>query len=86
MKRFSKTPAVASNVGDIPLKISDGLNGFLHHPYDLRGSSNSIVKLPNDDKLRDSMGKAHAEKKFSNKAYDWLARLNDQRFVRINQE
>jgi trehalose synthase len=74
---FKETPVVASNVGGIPLQISDGLNGFLHQPYDLRGFSNSIVKLLKDDKLRASMGKAgkaHVEKNFlvTMLMIDWL--------------
>jgi trehalose synthase len=54
---WKNTPVVASNVGGIPLQVINGVNGFLHEPKDVRGFSESIIRLLNDKKLREEMGK-----------------------------
>ncbi|RLG14121.1 MAG: glycosyl transferase family 1 [Candidatus Nanohalarchaeota archaeon] len=74
---YKKTPVVASRVGGIPLQIIDGKTGFLHEPNDIKGFSNSIIKLLGDEKLRDEMGKAgkeHITKNFliTRLMLDWL--------------
>jgi trehalose synthase len=58
---YKGTPVVASKVGGIPLQVIDGVNGFLNSPYDLRGFSESVIKLLKDEKLRATMGKAGKE-------------------------
>ena len=79
---YKETPVVASNIGGIPIQISDGLNGFLHNPRDFKGFSKSIVKLLKDEKLRISMGKAgkeHVKKNFllTRLLLDWLDLMNN---------
>jgi trehalose synthase len=78
---YKGTPVVASKVGGIPLQVIDGVNGFLNSPYDLRGFSDSVIKLMKDEKLRGTMGKAgkeHAKKKFliTRLMLDWLYLMN----------
>ncbi len=53
---YKGTPVVASNVGGIPLQIKDGFNGFLFKPKDYRGFSKGIIKLLEDEKLREKLG------------------------------
>ena len=79
---YKETPVVASNIGGIPIQISDGLNGFLHNPRDFKGFTKSIVKLLKDEKLRVSMGKAgkeHVKKNFllTRLLLDWLDLMNN---------
>jgi trehalose synthase len=78
---YKGTPVVASKVGGIPTQVIDGVNGFLHNPTDYNGFSNSIIKILNDEKLRDKMGKAgqeHVKKNFliTRLMLDWLILLN----------
>jgi trehalose synthase len=78
---YKGTPVVASKVGGIPLQVTDDVNGFLHNPYDLRGFSDSVLKLMKDEKLRASMGKAgkeHVKKNFliTRLMLDWLYLMN----------
>ncbi len=53
---YKKTPVVSSNIGGIPLQISNGVNGFLHEPSDNEGFAQSVIKLLKDEKLRKDMG------------------------------
>jgi trehalose synthase len=78
---YKGTPVVASEVGGIPLQVIDGVNGFLHSPYDLKGFSDSVIKLLKDEKLRVTMGKAgkeHVKKNFliTRLMLDWLNLMN----------
>ncbi len=49
-------PIVASDVGDIPLLIRHGRNGFLSKPGDSKSLERNIETLCNDENLRRSMG------------------------------
>ncbi len=78
---YKGTPVVASKVGGIPLQVVDGVNGFLHNPYDFKGFSDSVIKLLKDEKLRATMGKAgkeHVTKNFliTRLMLDWLYLMN----------
>jgi trehalose synthase len=78
---YKGTPVVASKVGGIPLQVLDGENGFLHSPQDLKGFSDSVLKLLKDEKLRATMGKAgkeHVIKNFliTRLMLDWLYLMN----------
>jgi trehalose synthase len=78
---YKGTPVVASKVGGIPLQVIDGENGFLHSPQDLKGFSDSIIKLLKDDELRATMGKAgkeHVTRNFliTRLMLDWLYLMN----------
>lgn len=42
---FSGKPVVATNVGDVPKYISDGINGYLVKPDDVKGFSECLYKL-----------------------------------------
>jgi len=54
---YKETPVVASDVGGIPLQVINGENGFLRDPDDHEGFVDDIVRLLNDEKLRNKMGK-----------------------------
>jgi trehalose synthase len=79
---YKGTPVVASKVGGIPLQVLDGVNGFLHSPHDLKGFSDSVIKLLKDQKLCDTLGKAgkeHVKKNFliTRLMLDWLHLMNN---------
>jgi len=50
-------PVVASNVGGIPDIIEHGKTGYLVNPFDLETWKNSIIKLIENENLRESIGK-----------------------------
>jgi glycosyltransferase involved in cell wall biosynthesis len=49
-------PIVATNVDGAREAIIDGDNGFLHEPHDVDGMAESVLKLVNDQALREKMG------------------------------
>lgn len=74
---FKGTPVVASRVGGIPLQVIDGVNGFLHEPNDIKGFSESVLKILKDEKLRENLGKIgheHVKENFliTRLMLDWL--------------
>lgn len=54
---YKGTPVVASNIGGIPLQVINGFNGFLHEPKDFNGFSQSIIKILQDQELRNELSK-----------------------------
>jgi trehalose synthase len=54
---WKEIPVVASNVGGIPLQISDGENGFLFEPNDNNGFAQKIVELIRKPELAIEIGK-----------------------------
>lgn len=54
-------PVVASNVGGIPLQIADGENGFLVEPYDTKGFADRVIKILQNPRLAEEMGKKSKE-------------------------
>ncbi|OAQ54127.1 hypothetical protein HTG_00940 [Natrinema mahii] len=63
----TSTPAVASNVGGIPLQVEDGYNGYLFDKEDYRSLADKILKLINNQEERLQMAKNArkvAEEKF----------------------
>ncbi|MDI6719937.1 MAG: glycosyltransferase [Methanomicrobiales archaeon] len=54
-------PVVASNVGGIPLQITDGENGFLVDPTDTRTFADRIVQLMQDPAMANEMGRKGKE-------------------------
>ena len=78
---YKGIPVVASNVGGIPIQVLDGVNGYLHDPYDYGGFSGSIIKLLENKKKREEMGevgKEHVRKNFliTRLMLDWIRLLN----------
>ena len=78
---YKGTPVVASKVGGIPLQVIDGENGFLHNPHDLKGFSDSVIKLLKDETLGATMGRAgkeHVTRNFliTRLMLDWLYLMN----------
>lgn len=74
---YKGTPVVASNIGGLPLQVIDGVNGFLHHPKDIRGFSQSIIKILENEELRHNLGqkgKKHIIENFliTRLIIDWL--------------
>ena len=55
-------PVVATRVGSIPEIMEDGITGYLIEPNDEIALAHAIVRLLNDKKLREEMGKAGAAK------------------------
>jgi trehalose synthase len=54
---WKETPVIASNVGGIPLQISDGENGFLIEPNDTNGFAQKIVEIIRKPELARKIGK-----------------------------
>lgn len=74
---YKGTPVVASNIGGIPLQVINGVNGFLHNPKDIKSFSQSIIKILQDEELRNELGKngkEHITKNFliTRLITDWL--------------
>lgn len=56
------TPVVASNVGGIPIQITDGENGFLVEPRDTKGFADRIIEILQHPDLAKEMGGKAREK------------------------
>ena len=54
-------PVVASEVGGIPLQITDGENGFLLEPRDTKGFADRIIRILENPKEAEMMGKKAKE-------------------------
>ncbi len=54
-------PVVASNIGGIPLQIKNGINGFLHDPYDTEGYVESIVEILKKPEIGEEIGRKAKE-------------------------
>jgi trehalose synthase len=79
---LKEKPVVASNVGGIPLQISDGETGYLVEPNDKEGFAKRIVQILKDPSLAQSLAeKARkvAQRKFliTRLLSDYLDLLND---------
>lgn len=59
-----KKPVVVTNIGSIPEVVDDGITGFIVPPNDTTALAEAVIKLLNDDKLRENMGE-NAYKKMS---------------------
>ncbi|MCH7761041.1 glycosyltransferase [candidate division TA06 bacterium] len=55
------TPVVGSNVGGIPLQMTDGENGFLVDSWDAKGFAERIIELLKNPDLANKMGKKAIE-------------------------
>ena len=53
---WKRTPVVASCVGGIPTQITDGENGFLVQPDDIKGMADRVIQLLDDQKLAEQIG------------------------------
>jgi glycosyltransferase involved in cell wall biosynthesis len=71
-------PVVSSNEGSIPEAVVDGNNGFIIDPKNVKQISNQVLKLVNNEKLRNEMGisgRKRYENYYTINAYD--TQLND---------
>jgi trehalose synthase len=59
---WKETLVVASNVGGIPLQITDGEDGFLFEPNDLDGFAKKIIEILKDPEAYKEVGKKGKEK------------------------
>ncbi|HAR61972.1 MAG: glycosyl transferase family 1 [Candidatus Margulisiibacteriota bacterium] len=66
------TPIVASNIGGIPVQITDGVNGFLLYPNDIDGFANKIIQILQNPDVGASMA---ANGKETVKKYFLMTRL-----------
>lgn len=55
------TPVVSSNIGGIPLQVTDGENGFLVEVGDKKGFAEKIIQLLKNPELTEQMGKKGKE-------------------------
>lgn len=55
---WSEKPVVVTNVGEIPLLIQDGMNGFIVETGNMEMFYNSLVKLIESEALRNKFGQA----------------------------
>jgi len=55
------TPVVSSNIGGIPLQVTDGENGFLVEVGDKKGFAERIIQLLKNPELAEQMGKKGKE-------------------------
>ena len=79
---WKEKPVVASNVGGIPLQITDGKDGFLVDPFDVDVFAERTVELLKNPSLAKEIGKKGKEtvrKKFlmTRSLSDYLDLLND---------
>ena len=58
---WKETPVVASNVGGIPLQITDGENGYLLDPFDYDGFAERIIYLLENPSKAEQIGKRGKE-------------------------
>jgi glycosyltransferase involved in cell wall biosynthesis len=73
-------PVVVTNVGEIPLLIHDGINGFLVKPGDIISFINSLIELIENGSLQEIFGNAlqktildnYSEKAVMHQYLDWL--------------
>ncbi|MBI5323939.1 MAG: glycosyltransferase [Ignavibacteriae bacterium] len=73
---------VASNVGGIPLQITDGVSGYLLDPYDIDGFADRIVHLLQNESTANKFGiagKEHVRKNFlmTRLLLDYMNLMND---------
>lgn len=54
-------PVVAGNIGGIPYQIKDGINGFLVDPYDYKMCADRVIRLLQNERLAQEMGKKAKE-------------------------
>lgn len=55
------TPVVATSVGGIPEQVEDGVTGFLSRPGDSRDMANAVLRILNDNGLRENMRRNAAD-------------------------
>ncbi|MDG5758503.1 glycosyltransferase [Natronococcus sp. A-GB1] len=58
---WKETPVVGANVGGIPLQVEDDENGYLVDPEDTEATTDRLVRLLEDDGLRDRLGERGRE-------------------------
>ncbi|MEA2021195.1 MAG: glycosyltransferase [Candidatus Caldatribacteriota bacterium] len=58
---WKETPVVASNVGGIPLQITDGVSGYLLEPFDYDGFAERIIYLLENPSKAEEIGKKAKE-------------------------
>ena len=58
---WKETPVVASNVGGIPLQITDGEDGFLFESNDINGFADKIIEILRKPELAKEIGKKGKE-------------------------
>jgi len=80
---WKERPVVASDVGGIPLQITDGESGFLVDPTDTDGFSTRIIEILQDDSLAKRLGRSGKECVRDNflitrLVSDWLDILNER--------
>lgn len=81
---WNKLPVVVTNVGEIPMLIEDGVNGFLVDPEHVQLFYESLVKLLDNNTIRFNLGNAlhqtinekYSEQAVIIKYLEWLTNRN----------
>jgi glycosyltransferase involved in cell wall biosynthesis len=55
-------PCIGARAGGVPEVIDEGKTGLLVEPEDVKGLANALVRLLNDEALRQKMGQAGRER------------------------
>lgn len=79
------TPVVATNVGGIPVAIKDGLVGFLVPPKNPQTIAQKVIKILEDDRLRNTMRKNCLEW-VKNFTWEKVAQKYLETYRKISQE
>ncbi|WP_323720632.1 glycosyltransferase [Acetomicrobium sp.] len=79
-------PVVATSVGGVPELVESGVTGILVPPGDVASLANAFLKLANDPKLRQSMGKEGQKK--ARECFDiaFIAREYESLYLKLLRE
>ncbi len=66
---LSTTPVIAGRAGGVEDAVIDGYNGLLVDPINIQEIKNAILKLVNDDQLREQLGQQGRERAVTK--FDW---------------
>lgn len=78
-----KRPVVVTNVGSIPEVVDNGITGFIVPPKDADALAEAIIKILNDDNLRDNMGENAYRKMKAELSWDAVAEKTIEVYTKV---
>jgi glycosyltransferase involved in cell wall biosynthesis len=75
-------PVVATRVGSIPEVVDDGVTGLLVEPGDVHALAQAVVRLLQNDDLREQMGRQAAEKLARDLSWDAIAQKTRDIYIK----
>ena len=78
-----KKPVIASSVGAIPEVVDNGLTGYLVPPKDIGAIANAIIKLMNNDVLRNTMGENGYKKSETELSWKVIAKKHETTYQNL---